>query len=174
MLKTYAIHHQTGAVIPDHLITRIERSGKFNQGFMTTELIAASLSDLDIHTLTSVDEKFDVNAFEQKALTEKRGLISQIAPRYRYPYFSHIFDGGYSSGYYSYIWAEVLDKDAYQAFVESGDLFDRATAARFRTLLAAGGTKDGMELYRDFRGAEPSREPLMIARGFISENSDNK
>ncbi len=169
MLKTYAIHHQTGAVIPDHLIKRIERSGKFNQGFMTTELIAASLSDLDIHTLTSVDEEFDVNAFEQKVLTDKRGLISQIAPRYRYPYFSHIFDGGYSSGYYSYIWAEVLDKDAYQAFVESGDLFDKATAARFRALLAAGGTKDGMELYRDFRGAEPSREPLMISRGFIAE-----
>lgn len=169
MLKTYAIHHQTGAVIPDHLIGRIERSGKFNQGFMTTELIAASLSDLDIHTLREVPEDFDVNAFEQKVLTEERELIEQIAPRYRYPYFSHIFDGGYSSGYYSYIWAEVLDKDAYQAFVESGDLFDRATAARFRTLLAAGGTKDGMDLYRDFRGAEPSREPLMVSRGFISE-----
>ena len=101
-------------------------------------------------------------------LTEKRGLIEQIAPRYRYPYFSHIFDGGYSSGYYSYLWAEVLDKDAYQAFVESGDLFDRETAARFRKLLAAGGTKDGMELYREFRGAEPSREPLMLARGLIT------
>lgn len=169
MLKTYAIHHQTGAVIPDHLIRRIERSGEFNQGFMTTELLAASLSDLDIHNLRIIDEDFDVNAFEHKVLTEKRGLIEQIAPRYRYPYFSHIFDGGYSSGYYSYIWAEVLDKDAYQAFVESGDLFDRETAARFRTLLAAGGTKDGMELYRDFRGAEPKREPMMIARGLIDE-----
>ena len=169
MLKTYAIHHQTGAVIPDHLIKRIEKSGKFNQGFMTTELIAAALSDLDIHTLTKVPEDFDVNAFESKVLSEERGLINQIAPRYRYPYFSHIFDGGYSSGYYSYIWAVVLDKDAYQAFVESGDLFDRATAARFRTLLSSGGTKDGMDLYREFRGAEPSREPLMVARGFITE-----
>ena len=169
MLKTYAIHHQTGAVIPDHLIKRIEKSGKFNQGFMTTELIAAALSDLDIHTLTKVPEDFDVNAFESKVLSEERGLINQIAPRYRYPYFSHIFDGGYSSGYYSYIWAEVLDKDAYQAFVESGDLIDRATAARFRTLLSSGGTKDGMDLYREFRGAEPSREPLMVARGFITE-----
>ena len=167
MLKTYAIHHQTGAVIPDHLISRIQKSALFNQGFMTIELIAASLSDLDIHTLTEVPEDFDVNAFEHKVLTEKRGLIEQIAPRYRYPYFSHIFDGGYSSGYYSYLWAEVLDKDAYQAFVESGDLFDRATAARLRTLLAAGGTKDGMDLYRDFRGAEPKREPLMIARGLV-------
>ena len=167
MLKTYAIHHQTGAIIPDNLIKRIQQSSLFNQGFMTTELIAASLSDLDIHTLTSVPEDFDVNAFEHKVLTEDRGLIEQIAPRYRYPYFSHIFDGGYSSGYYSYLWAEVLDKDAYQAFVESGDLFDRATAKRLRTLLAAGGTKDGMDLYRDFRGAEPKREPLMIARGLV-------
>lgn len=174
MLKTYAIHHQTGAVIPDHLINRIERSGKFNQGFMTTELIAAALSDLDIHNLTKVPEDFNVNAFESKVLTEERGLISQIAPRYRYPYFSHIFDGGYSSGYYSYIWAEVLDKDAYQAFVESGNLFDRATAARFRTLLSSGGTKDGMDLYRDFRGAEPKREPLMVARGFITEEEANQ
>lgn len=174
MLKTYAIHHQTGAVIPDHLIKRIEKSGKFNQGFMTTELIAAALSDLDIHTLTKVPEDFDVNAFESKVLSEERGLINQIAPRYRYPYFSHIFDGGYSSGYYSYIWAEVLDKDAYQAFVESGDLFDRATAARFRTLLSSGGTKDGMDLYREFRGAEPSREPLMVARGFITEEQANE
>lgn len=168
MLKTYAIHHQTGAVIPDHLVKRIQKSAMFNQGFMTTELIAASLSDLDIHTLASIAEDFDVNAFEHKVLTEERGLIEQIAPRYRYPYFSHIFDGGYSSGYYSYLWAEVLDKDAYQAFVESGDLFDRTTAARLRTLLAAGGTKDGMELYREFRGAEPSREPLMLARGLIT------
>lgn len=168
MLKTYAIHHQTGSVIPDHLIKRIQKSALFNQGFMTTELVAASLSDLDIHTLTSVDEEFDVNAFERKKLTEERGLIEQIAPRYRYPYFSHIFDGGYSSGYYSYLWAEVLDKDVYQAFVESGDLFDRQTAARLRKLLAAGGTKDGMELYREFRGAEPSREPLMLARGLIT------
>lgn len=173
MLKTYAIHHQTGAVIPNHLISRIEKSGKFNQGFMTTELIAASLSDLDIHTLTTVEEDFDAMAFEQKVLTEKRGLIEQIAPRYRYPYFSHIFDGGYSSGYYSYLWAEVLDKDAYQAFVESGDLFDRATAARLRTLLASGGTKDGMDLYRDFRGAEPSREPLMLSRGLITPEEES-
>ena len=168
MLKTYAIHHQTGSVIPDHLISRIQKSALFNQGFMTTELIAASLSDLDIHTLTEISEDFDVNAFEKSMLTEKRGLIEQIAPRYRYPYFSHIFDGGYSSGYYSYLWAEVLDKDAYQAFVESGDLFDRDTATRFRKLLAAGGTKDGMELYREFRGAEPNREALMLARGLVT------
>ncbi len=166
VLKTYAVHHQTGAVIPNHLIKRLQKSDKFNQGFMTTELLAASLSDMDIHTRTST-EPLDVNAFEREVLNEKRGLIEQIAPRYRYPYFSHIFDGGYSAGYYSYTWAEVLDKDAYQAFVETGNLFDRKTAQRFRKLLEAGGTKDGMTLYKEFRGAEPSRVPLMVARGFM-------
>lgn len=166
MLKTYAIHHQTGAVIPDNLIDRIAKSSLFNQGFMTTELLAASLIDLDVHTLTKTDG-IDIMAYEKKMLETKRGLIKQIAPRYRLPYFSHIFDGGYSAGYYSYIWAEVLDKDAYQAFVESGDLFDKHTAARFRTLLSSGGMKDGMDLYRDFRGAEPSRLPLMVSRGFM-------
>lgn len=167
MLKTYAIHHQSGAVISDQIIQRIARSGQFNQGFMTTELLAASLSDMDIHTLRNADQ-LDVNLFEKEVLNQKRGLVEQIAPRYRYPYFSHIFDGGYSAGYYSYLWSEVLDKDAYQAFVESGDLFDRQTAERFRKLLAAGGTKDGMELYREFRGAEPSRIPLLLSRGFIT------
>ena len=166
VLKTYAVHHQTGAVIPNHLVRRLQKSDKFNQGFMTTELLAASLSDMDIHTRTST-EPLDVNAFEREVLNEKRGLIEQIAPRYRYPYFSHIFDGGYSAGYYSYTWAEVLDKDAYQAFVETGNLFDRKTAQRFRKLLEAGGTKDGMTLYKEFRGAEPSRVPLMVARGFM-------
>ena len=166
VLQTYAVHHQTGAVIPKHLVRRLQKSDKFNQGFMTTELLAASLSDMDIHTRTST-EPIDVNAFEREVLNEKRGLIEQIAPRYRYPYFSHIFDGGYSAGYYSYTWAEVLDKDAYQAFVETGNLFDRKTAQRFRKLLEAGGTKDGMTLYKEFRGAEPSRVPLMVARGFM-------
>lgn len=166
VLKTYAVHYQTGAVIPDYLIKRLQNSDKFNQGFITTELLAASYSDMDIHSRTST-EPLDVNAFEREVLNEKRGLIEEIAPRYRYPYFSHIFDGGYSAGYYSYTWAEVLDKDAYQAFVETGNLFDRKTAQRFRKLLEAGGTKDGMTLYKEFRGAEPSRVPLMVARGFM-------
>ncbi len=104
------------------------------------------------------------------ALNTKRGLIPEIEPRYRYPYFSHIFDGGYSAGYYSYIWAEVLDKDAYEAFVESGDIFSRAVANNFRyKVLAQRGMKDGMDLYRDFRGAEPSREPLLRGRGLVKE-----
>lgn len=168
MLRTYALHYQMGSVIPEYLINRIVESGKFNQGFMTTELLAASYSDMDIYCTTDADKPIDVNAFEVEALNKKRGLIHEIAPRYRYPYFSHIFDGGYSAGYYSYIWAEVLDKDAYQAFVETGDLFNRGVAQRFRTLLSSGGTQDGMDLYRAFRKAEPSRLPLMIARGFIA------
>ena len=167
LLKTYALHYQNGSVIPNHLIKRIQKSAYFNQGFITTELLAAALSDLDIHNL-AVTEPIDINAFERQVLNEKRGLIEEIAPRYRYTYFSHIFDGGYSSGYYSYTWAEVLDKDAYQAFVETGNLFDKATAARFRKLLESGGMKDGMTLYREFRGAEPSRDALMVARGFVT------
>ena len=103
-------------------------------------------------------------------LNERRGLMEQIAPRYRYPYFSHIFDGGYSSGYYSYLWAEVLDKDAYQAFVESGDIFNKRIATDFRNkLLARGGEADGMDLYRAFRGADPDRKPLLLGRGLIEE-----
>ncbi len=168
MLQSYAIHFQSGAVIPRSMVNKIQRSALFNQGFEYTELLAASLSDMDIHN-TKVTAEVDVNAFEREALNTRRGLIEQIAPRYHYPYFSHIFDGGYSAGYYSYIWAEVLDKDAYQAFVETGNLFDKKVAARFRTLLASGGMADGMDLYRAFRGKEPQREPLMRAHGLIDE-----
>ena len=147
----------------------IERSRLFNTGFTTTELVAAALSDMDIHSLTD-GEVGDVNAFEREALTVKRGLIPQIAPRYRYPYFSHIFDGGYASGYYFYIWAEVLDKDAFQAFVESGDLLSRDVAERFRReILSRGGSRSGMDMYRAFRGADPDDKALLRARGFIED-----
>ena len=116
MLKHYAVHYRTGEVIPKYLVDKLRKSELFNQGFATTELIAASLSDMDIHSVTEY-EPFDPMAFERQALNEKRGLIPQIEPRYRYPYFSHIFDGGYSAGYYFYTWAEVLDKDTfYRAF----------------------------------------------------------
>ncbi len=165
MLKQYAVHYRRGDVMPDDMIYRIQQSSKFNEGFNTTELVAAALSDLDIHALQNV-ESIDVADFERQALTEKRGLIPQIEPRYHYPYFSHIFDGGYSAGYYFYIWAEVLDKDAYQAFVESGDIFDKATAERFRReVLSRGGTRDGMDMYRAFRGAEPDNRAMLEARG---------
>lgn len=169
MLRRYALHHRTNDPIPHHLIEKLQRSRHFNQGFNTVELLAASLTDMDIHTIEQFSP-IDVNEFERKMLNERRGLIEQIAPRYRYPYFSHIFDGGYSSGYYSYLWAEVLDKDAYQAFVESGDIFNKRIATDFRNkVLARGGEADGMDLYRDFRGADPDRKPLLLGRGLIEE-----
>jgi hypothetical protein len=169
MLKQYAVHYRRGEVMPDDMIRRIHESAKFNEGFNTTELVAAALSDLDIHSVQSAD-KIDVAEFERQALTEKRGLIPQIEPRYHYTYFSHIFDGGYSAGYYFYIWAEVLDKDAYQAFIESGDIFDRATAERFRReILSKGGTRAGMDMYRAFRGAEPDNRAMLEARGLYTE-----
>lgn len=166
LLKHYAVHYRSGEVIPAYLIEKMRRSELFNQGFMTTELIAASLSDLDLHAITSY-EPIDVNAFEKNALNERRGLMPEIEPRYRYPYFSHIFDGGYSAGYYFYTWAEVLDKDAFEAFRETGDLFDRATAARLRVLLESGGSKDGMSLYRAFRGKDPDKVPMLVGRGLM-------
>lgn len=169
MLRRYALHHRTNDPIPNHMIEKLQRSRHFNQGFNTVELLAASLTDMDIHTIENYSP-IDVNEFERKMLNERRGLMEQIAPRYRYPYFSHIFDGGYSSGYYSYLWAEVLDKDAYQAFVESGDIFNKRIATDFRNkLLARGGEADGMDLYRAFRGADPDRKPLLLGRGLIEE-----
>ena len=139
---------------------------------MTTELTAASLSDLDIHSIDK-DQPIDVNAFEKEALYTKRGLIPQIEPRYRYPYFSHIFDGGYAAGYYSYLWAEVLDKDAFEAFVESGDLFNREIADSYRrNILEKGGSEDGMTMYKNFRGAEPDIKPLLRNRGLIPDEPE--
>ncbi len=167
-LKEYARHYQTGEPMPDELINKIEASGHFNQGFATTEYLAASILDMDYHTLTADKAKIeDVVAFE-KASMNKIGLIPEIWPRYRSTYFAHIFSDvmGYSSGYYSYIWAEVLDSDAFEAFVESGDIFNKEIAGKFRTcVLEKGGSKDAMELYKDFRGKEPSIEPLLKNRG---------
>jgi peptidyl-dipeptidase Dcp len=164
LLKTYAVHYRNNSVISNSLIEKIRRSAQFNQGFMTTELLAAALVDLDIHSLQKF-EKIDPLTFEQNALYKKRNMISEIEPRYRLPYFAHIFAGGYSSGYYFYTWAEVLDKDAFEAFAETGDIFNRNTAKAFRKLLSSGGKKDGMTLYREFRGGDPSRTPLLKARG---------
>lgn len=169
MLKHYAVHYRNGEVMPDEMIRRIHRSSHFNEGFAMTELLAAALSDLEIHSLTTAEE-IDAVEFEKKVLNEKRGLIPEISPRYHYTYFSHIFDGGYSAGYYFYIWAEVLDKDAYQAFVDSGDIFNTEVAQRFRDeVLSKGGTRDGMDMYRAFRGAEPDKNALLVARGFIRD-----
>ena len=170
LLRQYAVHYRTSEVIPNDIIEKIGRASTFNEGFAVTELVAAALADMDIHSLQG-GEKIDAMEFERKALTEKRGLIPQIEPRYHYTYFSHIFNGGYSSGYYFYIWAEVLDKDAYQAFVESGDLFSSDVAARFRSeILSKGGTRKGMDMYRAFRGADPDKLAMLVARGLVDKD----
>ncbi len=169
MLEKYAFHYRTKKAIPADLIAKIRRSSLFNQGFMTTELVAAALSDLDIHSISNY-EPFDVNQFERESLTTRRGLIPQIEPRYHYTYFSHIFDGGYSAGYYFYLWAEVLDQDAFSAFKESGDLFNKELAASFRTnVLERGGSESGMDMYRKFRGAEPNKDAMLRSRGLLPE-----
>ena len=164
MLKIYAKHYKTGEPIPDELISKIDKSGKFNQGFITLEYLAASLLDIKFHMLDNVDN-LDVLAFEKQSMKEL-GLIDEIIPRYRSTYFNHSFGGeGYSSGYYVYIWAAVLDSDAYQAFVENG-IFDRATGDSFRkNIISKGGSDNPMTLYRNFRGANPSIEPLLTKRG---------
>ena len=169
VLAEYAVHYRTKEVIPEQLVRKIRNSALFNQGFATTELVAAALSDMDIHSIRRY-EPFSPEAFEDNALRLQRGLIPQIEPRYRYPYFSHIFDGDYSAGYYFYLWAGVLDKDAFEAFRQSGDLFNRRIARDFRyKLLARGGEADGMTLYRDFRGADPDKTPLLRSRGLWTE-----
>lgn len=164
-LSMYAFHYQTGEAIPNELIEKMKASGTFNQGFATTEFLAAAILDMAYHTLENVDMT-DVNAFEKGAM-DKIGLIDEIIPRYRSTYFQHIFSGDYSSGYYSYIWSGQLDADAFEAFKETGDIFHPETAKRFRTLLQKGGTEDPAKLYRDFRGAEPNPEALLRQRGLL-------
>lgn len=163
VMKQYAFHYQTGEVIPDDLIAKLTNSGTFGQGFGTTEYLAASLMDLDYHT-QSQDITLDADSFE-KASLDKIGLIDEIIPRYRSPYFQHIFAGGYSSGYYSYIWSGVLDTDAFQAFKET-DLFNQEKAQAFRKeILERGGTDEPMKMYVNFRGAEPTIDALLQKRG---------
>ena len=165
VLKTYAFHYQTGEVIPDALIEKINKAGKFNQGFVTTELLSASILDMDFHELTSA-EGLDVNAFEAQSLA-KMGMIDEIIVRYRPTFYNHIFTTGYEAGYYSYTWAAVLDADAFAAFKETGNLFDAETAKRFRHLLEQGGTRDAQELYLEFRGKEADPKNLLRRKGFI-------
>ena len=165
VLKSYARHYKTGEVIPPSLIDKIQKSGKFNQGFATVEYLAASFLDMDWHTLNDL-KVVDANAFEKKSL-DKLGLIPEIVSRYRSPFFAHVFSGGYSSGYYSYIWAEVLVQDAFEAFKEKG-LFDQATATSFRkNILERGGSEDAMKMYERFRGKRPTIEPLLKKRGLM-------
>jgi peptidyl-dipeptidase Dcp len=167
VLKVYAKHWKTGETIPLELVAKIEKAAKYGEGFRTTEYLAASFLDMDWHTLPEPKEP-DATAFESASLA-KIGLIPQIPSRYRSPYFQHIFGpgGGYSAGYYSYIWADVLVADAYAAFKEKG-IFDKATATSFRkNVLEKGGTEDAMTLYTRFRGRAPSVEPLLVKRGLV-------
>jgi len=164
VLAQYAKHYETGEVIPQELIEKIEKASKFGQGFKTVEYLAASYLDMDYHT-KALPKDFDVLAFEAKTLSD-RGLISQIPPRYRSTYFRHTMTGGYTAGYYSYIWSEVLDCDAFNAFVETGDIFNKEIAANFRQyILAPGGSEDANEMYLNFRGAEPHIDGLLENRG---------
>ncbi len=164
VIKVYAKHYETGEPIPDELLEKLIKSGTFNQGFITGEYVAASLLDLDYHT-TENPVITDVRAFENAAM-DNIGLIPEFLPRYRSTYFSHIFTGeSYSAGYYVYIWAAVLDTDAFNYFKETGDIFNQEIAAEFRELLAKSGSDDGMNIYRKFRGQDPSIEPLLEKRG---------
>ncbi len=166
VLKVYAKHYQTGEAIPAALIEKMEKSGKYGQGFATTEYLAASYLDMDYHILTNASN-LDVLAFEKESM-DKIGLIKQIPPRYRTTYFNHTMGGGYTAGYYSYIWAEVLDADAFQAFKEKGNIFDKATATAFRkNILEPGGIHDAMEMYKNFRGSEPNIDALLKNRGLM-------
>jgi peptidyl-dipeptidase Dcp len=168
MLKLYAKHYQTGAVIPEALIEKMKKSSLFNQGFETSEYLAASLLDMSYHTLKPGQTPTDVLTFEKEAM-DKIGLISQIPPRYRTTYFQHIFSGGYSAGYYSYIWSAVLDADAFEVFKQKG-LFDPKSAQSFRkNVLEKGGTDEPMALYLNFRGAEPDIKPLLRRRGLMKD-----
>lgn len=165
VLKLYAKHYQTGEVIPDDLIGKIQNSAYFNQGFATVEYLAASFLDMGYHNMKEF-KLTDVSSFEDATLAQI-GLIPEITSRYRSTYFNHIFSGGYSSGYYSYIWSGILDSDAFEAFKENG-LFDQATAESFRkNILERGGTEDPMVLYKKFRGAEPDIKPLLKRRGLL-------
>ena len=167
VIRMYAKHYQTGEVMPDSLIAKIENSALFNQGFMTTELIAASILDMKFHEITSIDEikAMDVDAFEKEQM-DAIGLMPEILPRYRSTNFAHIFNGGYCAGYYAYTWAEVLDKDAFNYFKTSGNLFNPELAASFRkNCLQECGNDEGMVQYRKFRGQDPEYEPYLKARG---------
>ena len=165
VLKVYAKHYQTGEVIPAELIQKLSDSGKYGQGFATVEYLAASLLDMDYHVLKSVPADLNVMQFEEKVLGD-RGILKQIPSRYRTTYFNHTMGGGYTAGYYSYVWAEVLDCDAFQAYVEKGNLFDQEVATKFRNyILTPGGIDDAMEMYKRFRGREPEVGPLLENRG---------
>lgn len=168
VMRTYARHYETGEIMPDELMEKIRAVETFNQGFVMTELLSAAMLDMDYHTLTNADN-LEVNTFEKES-SNRIGLIPEIIVRYRSTNFNHIFGGdGYAAGYYGYTWAEVLDADAYQAFVETGDIYNQEVANAFRSnILEKGDSEDAMTLYLKFRGKEPNSTALLKRRGFIN------
>ncbi len=171
VMKTFAMHYETGEPMPQELMDRLVASSQFNQGFSTVEFLASAFLDMEYHTLTEAfpeDQLKEVASIIDRRTIERIGLIPEIHFRHGSTHFGHIFSGGYSAGYYSYIWSGLLDADAYEAFRETGDFFDQATAQSFRkNILERGGTKDAMEMYIDFRGREPQIEPLLRQRGLV-------
>ncbi len=164
MLQLYAKHYKTGEVIPMQLVNKMNEAAKFNQGFATVEYMAAAYLDMYWHSISDTDKR-DVHQFENEMM-RRIDLIEEILPRYKSTYFQHIFSGGYSSAYYSYLWSEVLDADAFAAFTETGDIFNPEIAKKYRTLISKGGTEDGMELYKAFRGRAPKITSLLAKKGF--------
>jgi peptidyl-dipeptidase Dcp len=164
VLKVYAKHYQSGEIIPQEIVEKLEKSGKFNMGFVTIEYLAAALLDMEYHSLTEPVD-LDIREFEKKSM-DKYGLIPEIKPRYRSTYFNHIWAGGYSAGYYGYIWCEILDADAFEAFKETGNIFNKEVAAKFENeILSRGGTRDPLDMYIAFRGKEPGIDALLRNRG---------
>ncbi|WP_430403432.1 M3 family metallopeptidase [Hyphomonas sp.] len=171
VLAVYARHNKTGEIIPQELVDKMNAASNFNQGFKTTEFIAASLLDLRWHMLTSEEAAkiTDARAFEQQVM-EEYGILPEIEPRYRSQYFSHIFAGGYSAGYYAYLWSEILDADGFMAFKQTGDIYNPELAGKLKKwVYESGGLREADELYRNFRGADPTIEPLLENRGFAEE-----
>jgi peptidyl-dipeptidase Dcp len=164
VLKVYAKHYQTGEIIPAEIVEKLDKSSKFNMGFITVEYLAAALLDMEYHALTEPVD-LDIRSFEKTAM-DKYGLIPEIKPRYRSTYFSHIWNGGYAAGYYGYIWCEILDADAFQAFKETGNIFNKEVAAKFENeILSKRGSRDPLEMYIAFRGKEPGIDALLKNRG---------
>ena len=165
VLKEYAKHYKTGETIPMELVNKMINSSHFNQGFVTVEYLAACYLDLDWHTITE-EKQYDVNAFE-KASMDKIGLIPEIVVRYRSTYYNHVFSGGYSAGYYSYIWADVLVADAFAYFKENGIFNKEISTSLRKNIIEQGNTEEQMVQYKRFRGQEPEITPLLKQRGLI-------
>ncbi len=165
ILKSHALHAETGAPIPDDLLEKVLAARKFDQGFATVEYVASAIIDLDLHEAARADETVDIDAVEASVL-ERIGMPSEIVLRHRPPHFLHLFAGGYAAGYYSYLWSEVMDADAFRAFEEAGDVFDPATAEKLhRYIYSSGGSMDPAEAYRAFRGRMPEIDALLEKRG---------